>query len=132
MKQVFAVLIVLGFLGVAVFGFYAMHHGQNCIAMAAQGLIGCPLTNAAASSVNFHIDAFRSFSSAVFSAESIAISFVLILFALALAVLIERNTAEKFLYAVPSLMRQSDRSRALALQKRIRWFSKKENSPNVF
>src|SRR3989344_6852325 len=62
------VLVVFSFIGIAVFGAFAMaedtendHNG--CIASAAKGA-SCPMENGFSSSA-FHINAFKSFSTAI-------------------------------------------------------------------
>lgn len=68
MRTSFVILVILGFVGIAVFGFAAMGHSGShsggCIAMAANGAKSpCPLLDPFGF-VNFHIDIFQSFSSA--------------------------------------------------------------------
>ncbi len=70
MKSAFITLLIISFVGVAVFGFISMifgvdHHG-GCIASNRLGSL-CPLNNPFIFLV-FHLDAFKYFSTAVFGA----------------------------------------------------------------
>lgn len=68
MKSAFITLLIISFLGVAVFGFLSMifgdMHSGGCIASNRLGAL-CPL-NSALAFIVFHIDAFKYFSTAVF------------------------------------------------------------------
>lgn len=74
MKIALTTFIILGFFGIAVFGVFAMDFGMNggehghdgCIASLAQGG-DCPKWQSGLSLLIFHLDAFRGFSTAVFS-----------------------------------------------------------------
>jgi len=69
--------MILGFIGVAVFGFLAMgehgpgHNFSGCIA-ALQGKADCSAFGGLVSFASFHLDAFKVFSSANFSAATAA------------------------------------------------------------
>lgn len=69
MKSAFTTLLIISFLGVAVFGFVSMifgaQHNGGCIASKFGSL--CPLNNPLAF-VIFHLGAFKYFSTAVFGA----------------------------------------------------------------
>src|SRR3989338_654112 len=77
MKNLFVVFMILGFIGVAVFGFLAMgehgpgHNFSGCIA-ALQGKADCSAFGGLVSFASFHLDAFKVFSSANFSAATAA------------------------------------------------------------
>lgn len=68
MKSAFITLLIISFIGVAVFGFVSMifgdAHGYDCIASNRLGAF-CPLNNAF-DFVIFHIGAFKYFSTAIF------------------------------------------------------------------
>ncbi|OGN09413.1 MAG: hypothetical protein A3J46_01250 [Candidatus Yanofskybacteria bacterium RIFCSPHIGHO2_02_FULL_41_11] len=70
--------MILGFIGVAVFGFLAMgehgpgHNFSGCIA-ALQGKADCSAFGGLVSFASFHLDAFKVFSSANFSAAIAAL-----------------------------------------------------------
>lgn len=74
MKIALTIFLIVGFLGIAVFGVFAMDFGMNggehghdgCIAAIAQGG-DCPGWQSGLSLLIFHFDAFRGFSTAVFS-----------------------------------------------------------------
>ncbi|MDO8743306.1 MAG: hypothetical protein Q7J30_02000 [Candidatus Azambacteria bacterium] len=69
MKSAFITLLIISFIGVAVFGFVSMifgdTHNGGCIVSNRLGAF-CPL-NSAFNFVVFHIDAFKYFSTAIFS-----------------------------------------------------------------
>ncbi len=75
MKSLFTAFLIIGFVGVAVFGFISMIYGANnstgCIVGHINGTGLCPQNNLA----NFisHLDAFKFFSKAVFIALSILV-----------------------------------------------------------
>lgn len=88
MKSALITLIILSFLGMAVFSFLAMagengHMNLGCIASAVQNNASCPENNPIGI-INFHINAFKTFSLAVFKylnfAFLIFLSFLIILF----------------------------------------------------
>lgn len=68
MKSAFVTLLIISFVGVAVFGFVSMifgdTHNGGCIASNRLGAF-CPL-NSTFDFVVFHIDAFKYFSTAIF------------------------------------------------------------------
>lgn len=68
MKSAFVTLLIVSFIGVAVFGFISMifgdTHNGGCIASSRLGAF-CPLNNAF-NFIVFHIDAFKYFSTAIF------------------------------------------------------------------
>ncbi len=68
-------LLAFGFVGVAVFGFAAMGHNETshgkCLAAVAQGII-CPDAMSALDFASFHINTFRSFTTAVFSGNMLS------------------------------------------------------------
>ena len=75
MKNLFVVFMILGFIGVAVFGFLAMgehgpgHNFSGCIA-ALRGETNCSALGGLVSFASFHLNAFKVFSSANFSATT--------------------------------------------------------------
>jgi len=69
MNKVFGAMLVFSFITLAAFGFSLMNHGEShtgCIAAEAQSG-DCPKNNNPAAFVAFHLDAFKKFSSAIFS-----------------------------------------------------------------
>ena len=89
MRLSLILLVIVSFVGIAVFGVFSMgghgDHGHNgCIATAVQGVQNCPEENNTLSFLNFHLNTFKSFSSATFNNNHL-ISF---LFFAALALLL--------------------------------------------
>ncbi|OHA09465.1 MAG: hypothetical protein A3B37_02060 [Candidatus Sungbacteria bacterium RIFCSPLOWO2_01_FULL_59_16] len=75
---------MLGFVGVAVFGFTAFNHGgghghEGCLAAVANRL-DCPVGSDARGFVSFHLDTFKSFSAGVLGTGSSAASLLTALF----------------------------------------------------
>src|SRR3989338_1533603 len=85
MNSRLSILLIVGFLGIAIFGFMGMdtsgHGHMDCIATAIQGKV-CPETLSVIGFINFHFNAARFFSTAVFG--SLVIAALAILLALAL------------------------------------------------
>ena len=67
MKSGFVIVIILSFLGVAVFGMFSMNHDKSlhggCIAAAANGT-PCPEESNTLASIAFYVSAFNHFSNA--------------------------------------------------------------------
>lgn len=86
MKLTFAIITAVALVGVAVFGVFAMNHGDNhshdgCLAVTAQGGV-CP-SSGIFDFLSFHFNAFRSFSTAVFAANgSLLLTALIIVLAL--------------------------------------------------
>lgn len=69
MKHFLAALLIGAFAAVAVFGSFLMNHEGShgsCIAVAAHGGADCSRDEGAWTFIAFHLDAFKSFSTAVF------------------------------------------------------------------
>ena len=76
MKSVLTILLILGFIGITIFGFAIMHYGNgygsgNCIAAIILGT-DCPRANDALAFATFHINALNFFTTAVFGLSSFA------------------------------------------------------------
>ena len=87
MKSIGIVLLIAGFVGIAVFGFLAINHGNGhehagCIATTAKG-IDCPLGANTILFAIFHLDIIKSFSTAIFnydySGSLILLAFIIFL-----------------------------------------------------
>lgn len=80
MKSIFATLLILIFLGMATFGFWTMGHATHehtsCAASLVQGSL-CP--DGLLNLINFHVNAFRTFSSGILG-QLVLSFFVLLLF----------------------------------------------------
>lgn len=90
MKSVFTILLIFSFLGIAVFGVFAMSHGagyghNGCIAATVNGQ-PCPEDNNPLQFLAFHLDAFRSFATATFGDHFASALFLLIALVLTVAV----------------------------------------------
>ncbi|MBI2039255.1 MAG: hypothetical protein HYT22_03185 [Candidatus Niyogibacteria bacterium] len=128
MKPVFALIVLAGFTGIAIFGFMGMDHAQSgghgdCIASAALG--ACQdLTRA--DLVFLHISAFQSFSEAVVNGAA-GIGWFLALFATALAA----SIVLLFLPEHPrNFWRQLESGFLRFKEEFLRWLALHENSPS--
>lgn len=134
MKVAFTILLILGFTGIAVFGFAAMGHNDgshgSCIAATAQGIV-CPDAMSALDFASFHVSTFRSFTTAIFDGN--------ILTALLLSITLSVLVGLGFLASAfnsPSL-NFANRYRlspaySSPLEKELtRWLALHENSPSA-
>lgn len=125
------VVLLVGFVSIAVFGFAGMSdgHGSGCIAAQAHGGV-CPEQNPLGFA-SFHMEAFRNFSSAVFSDNSAG----LLLMILALILISTATVAGKI--SPPAKIFTAERQRYFesflpSCQRTImRWLSLRENSPTL-
>lgn len=135
MKSVFATLLIIGFLGIAVFGVFSMSRGSEhghsyCIAATARG-IDCPKEGGALSLAIFHLGAFRSFSTAIIGdgLGGISLLFLLLLWA------VSARSVRELLYAASRLQpfpAYQCVAYPLPLRRRlIRWLSLHEHSPSI-
>lgn len=134
MKFLITAIVILSFLGIAVFGVFAMNHGgehgYGCIAATAQGVARCPNQADPLAFLTFHIDAFKSFSTAIVG-SSLA-SMLLVALALVLVSSLAwffRNTIPAF-SSLQAYRRKQRESFALPSERQlIRWLALHENSP---
>ncbi|OHB22846.1 MAG: hypothetical protein A2939_03500 [Parcubacteria group bacterium RIFCSPLOWO2_01_FULL_48_18] len=137
MKSAFATLVIGAFLAVTIFGVFAMNHGSGhshngCIAAIVQG-VDCPKEDNALSSIAFHINAFRGFSTATFN-DNLA-SALLLFIALALTIVI--GVIASVHPAQPICAANCHRGRFLKLysfplqQELVHWLTLHENSPSL-
>lgn len=125
------IILLVSFIGVAVFGFVGMamdpdHLNQTCLAANVQGALPCPESGALAF-LNFHLNAFRSFSLAVLVVlAAVSAWFVFSLFCEAVWSGnrgLGNNPAQR-----AAQLRRRDAPPSF-LDKIINWFSLLENSP---
>ena len=124
-----AVLLVVGLLAVGVFGFLGMnsmtdHEAGNCIASLVN-VVACPLEGL--SSAIYHLQAYASFSQAVFSSSLLLLTLVL------LALLAHTRALMRDLVPVVESRRlpMRESSRVVSRSKFVRWLSLFENSPSM-
>ena len=127
--KLFAVLLLVGVLAVGAFGFLGMspmtdHEAGNCVASLVN-FVACPLEGL--SSAIYHMQAYASFSQAVFSSSALLLALVL------LALLAHaRGLMRDLLPAAPSRrLPMREGSRPVLGHTFIRWLSLFENSPSV-
>lgn len=135
MKIALTIFLITGFIGIAVFGVFAMNHGFDyghggCIAATAQG-IDCPKEENSASFLNFHLNTFRSFSTATFSENLTSVLFLLIALVLisALGVIASISLVPPA-FAANYRRRQFLESYSFPFQRELtHWLALHENSP---
>lgn len=131
MKFWFTIAIVASFLGIAVFGVFAMSHGGHafggCVAATASG-VPCPTENNALASALFHLSAFKNFSTAALI--DLAARFLLFVFSLLCGlyahICFRRNVLSKQAYFASSSGGQIP-----AVGDSLHWLALHENSPNT-
>mgnify|MGYP001604232758 CR=1 FL=1 len=135
MKSWLTILLTIGFIGITIFGAFTMGHASEIghsgsIAATAQST-DCPKKEDIFGFLNFHLNVFRTFSTAIFL-ESIIISLLLLI-----ALLIIFNLKVRInSYILPNLERNQTRYQFLESflpQKRklARWLAIHENSPTT-
>ncbi len=135
MKSVITAFVIFSFVGIAVFGVFAMSHGMEqghtgCIAATAQGT-DCPKAGSILSFIAFHLETFRSFSTATFG-QNILSLFPLIV---SLILLIATGRLYAGLGSSGPLLRlkQSPEPYMSPFQQQsIRWLALHKHSPAVF
>ena len=97
MKTAISFFIILSFAGVAIFGFMAMNsHSTGCIAETASGRgMPCP-SHDAAGFLEFHLNAFKAFSLAIFEKSVINVLDVLIVLFVGVAFITRRKFVPVF------------------------------------
>lgn len=138
MKITLTIFLILGFVGIAVFGVFAMDFAMNdggyghdgCIAATAQGG-NCPGWQSGIALLIFHLDAFRGFSTAVFS-DYFASAYVSLFAWLSIAVFGFFATARQMAPELTTNYRHSGFVELSSFQTRqefINWLALHENSP---
>ncbi|MBI4119271.1 MAG: hypothetical protein HY456_00300 [Parcubacteria group bacterium] len=129
MKAALIIFLITGFIAIAVFGVFAMGHGNEhshngCIAATAQGT-DCPKEEGAFSFIAFHLEAFRSFSTATFGNNLASVLLLLIVSVLNVAVALPA-------FATDHRRGQFLESYSPPFQRELtRWLALHENSPAV-
>ena len=128
-----AILLLIGFVGLAVFGVFGTHtgvqgHDGGCIAATVQGT-DCPKLNSLLEYLAFHLDAYKSFSLATLG-ES-AMSVLLLVFASLLFTGLAFFYPHLFNPPQPVFFRYRFRYSFLSPQRQqlTRWLALHENSP---
>lgn len=134
MKSAPAVILGFIFLSIAVFGVFAMNHGEEyghagCIGALARGM-ACPTeTNGPLAFIEFHLSAFKSFSTASLG-SLLAFAVLLLFLSLALTAVFNERRGEKPIEAAREQGRGADPPSYLATRYFIHWLSLHENSPS--
>lgn len=131
MRLVFTSIVLASFIGLAVFGFMGMNHGNSdghagCLAASANGTT-CPGFLNILGIANFHIDAFKTFSSVPFDG-SLTILFLLLLTAcVGYRFLIRAVPPNAFSFL---RFRSRESSKDFLKKSFTRWLALHENSPS--
>lgn len=135
MKSLFTTIVLVSFIGIAVFGVFGMSHGQahdmgpnNCIAATAKGM-DCPKEAEPIDFAVFHIDAYKGFSLATFGESAMSA----LLLAFASLLFIGLAFFSPHLFKPPQLAFYKHRFRDAfsppQQQEITRWLALHENSP---
>lgn len=103
MKNLFLAAFIIGFMGVALFGFAMMDSHHNCVI---SGIFSSSCAQNALAMVASHFTAFGSFSSAIFSGLVIALLLILTSFALALDAKLDIFLKRILVFNPPSFFRE--------------------------
>ncbi|MBI2624366.1 hypothetical protein HYW67_02625 [Candidatus Parcubacteria bacterium] len=133
MDRLTAILLVVGFISIAVFGFIAMGHGEGhnqyaCVAAASQAA-PCPQDGPVAWAL-FHAAAYKGFSTAVISVAVLAMLLAAVIAIFAFAVLVNAAAARGVLRMQISAVWESV---AVSGQRLLKWLTICEKrDPSVF
>jgi len=132
MKSFFASVIIIGFLGVSIFGLFAMSHGDShnskCFA-AVSSAADCSVFSSILEFIEFHLGAIKKFSTAVFAG---ATELPLLLFVFAYAVF--AFSSPQAVFHIVSRREKMGSSRIageLSGRKFRHWLSLLEESPGI-
>ena len=138
MKLALTTILLVGFVGIVVFGLITMNHRNaydhnGCILATTQGA-DCSKVTDSLSFVAFHLDAFKNFSTAVFSNNILSIFLAIVAlislvgFGISLRVNVQHSQLNFF-----SRRRRFLESFCPPFQKELtRWLALHENSPAFF
>ncbi|MBM2818010.1 MAG: hypothetical protein HW401_600 [Parcubacteria group bacterium] len=134
-----ATILLIGFVGVALFGFVWMPHqmsdhvGSDCIASLVVGKSLCPDGNNSFSYAFYHFQAYEFFSNAVI--VSVAAVLAIIAFAFILTSVLKnfdpRSVSKNQIICIKKRLFEINDSLHSNLKNFIRWLSLLENSPSL-
>jgi hypothetical protein len=129
-KYIISPFLIAGFFAVAMLGVLAMNpaggHGFACFASMAEGR-PCVGDEDVFGSLNFHLNAFKDFSTAIFGGSIFA--FLLLFLALSLTLIFITGLTTNL--AISHQAQQLSKQHSFPPQRKIaRWLSFHENSPN--
>lgn len=138
---VLAAILVYSLVGLAVFGFVAMDHQgghphSNCLATAIYGYdVACPDESSGVLSLNFHLNALKELSAAIFGGGSAGLPLLLFLPIFLLLSAAAAAGARRFRMPSPELFYCSRQFVAAdespASRRFSRWLALHENSPSL-
>lgn len=138
-KSILIIFTIMSFVGLAVFGFLAMgdhgtgHSLSGCIA-ALQGGTGCSVFKGLADFASFHLNAFKVFSSANFTATTMALLLFLavIIFSTILPERLLDSGIPKCVLSAVAIYSSGYDFRTPLERSLKSWFALRENSPTLF
>ena len=134
MRFTITTLLVVSFVGVAVFGFFGMGHSEQsheggCIAASTQGA-DCPPNSDPIDSAAFHLNAFKTFSAATFEKSTLASLLTLLLLVMvAVLGLLSGNLSTPKLNLAYLRFQRPEYFNLPPKHKLTRWLRLNENSP---
>lgn len=136
MKSLFTVVVLVSFIGVAVFGLVGMYHNNSqnhnsdCIWATSQSA-DCPKQSNLIGYLTLHLNAFKDFATVTFGHIATSL-LVLSLFVIgAIFGILLKNLALPKLSLAYHRLKWLDSFRPPSLYKFIRWLSLHENSPST-
>lgn len=137
MRTAFTIFLIAGFVGIAVFGVFAMNHGSanghnGCIAVTSQRAI-CPMGGSAFSFIAFHFKSFRSFTTAIFSdgLTGMTASLIVLFLISAIGFFVKINSSPLLIKTDYNFSRFLESNPFSPQQKLIHWLALRENSPST-
>lgn len=137
MKSLLTSILLLGLMGVAVFGIFGLHasaqeHNGACMTSIAEG-VDCPKLSNPLEYLAHHLDAFRSLSTATVGENVLAslLALSLLVGGAGLALFLG-SLAPPLLHLVYFRYRQHENFSTLSEQQLLSWLSIHENSPASF
>lgn len=133
MSRFFTLLIIFSFIGIAVFGVFAMNHGvshdHGCLAAIARAA-DCPDNGSIFDFISFHLNTFKVFSTAVLG-ENFSSILLLVMFLLAVALDISAGKIFAFPQTDSNLYQRNFYESFISLFKsQVNcWLALHENSP---
>lgn len=133
MKYFIALIVILGIIGIGIFGFFIMNHDMNhssgnCVASIINNTV-CP--SDAISAILHHITAYEIFSQAIVNSTSFVIIATLLLLAIVVMLMVKMFLLTPLILFSEFLVWRRDEHSATNQRKLIRWLSLLKNSPAI-
>lgn len=137
MKSVFISILIISFVGIALFGIFSMHvdmqnHDGRCIAPSIQGT-DCPKQSNSLIYITFHLDAFRGLSTLALGNNFFASLLAITMFLVGVGLAFLFNNIVKKKSSTKHYNYKKYRSfKSPAEKQLLNWLALHENSPAIF